>query len=144
MRDWVDAVYRMQMTGMRQLAVPGCLMLITVLALAEVKQKPWTYRASVFAHRPLLPSETFPVSRAIAVKNMMKNVVIYRQQAQHAAKQVRILWSSWDGSRRVTAWSLPSWIIHVDNKAKDTGIVGERNGTWRVYELGMVDIMWHI
>ncbi|XP_025105460.1 vascular non-inflammatory molecule 3-like isoform X2 [Pomacea canaliculata] len=78
---------RMQMTGMRQLAVPGCLMLITVLALAEVKQRPWTYRASVFAHRPLLPSETFPVSRTIAVKNMMKNVVIYRQQAQHAAKQ---------------------------------------------------------
>ncbi|PVD38302.1 hypothetical protein C0Q70_00914 [Pomacea canaliculata] len=75
------------MTGMRQLAVPGCLMLITVLALAEVKQRPWTYRASVFAHRPLLPSETFPVSRTIAVKNMMKNVVIYRQQAQHAAKQ---------------------------------------------------------
>ena len=46
-----------------------------------------TYRAAVYSHRPVFPGHGL-VDRSTAVRNVMKNVEIYKQQAILAAKQV--------------------------------------------------------
>ena len=48
-----------------------------------------TYKAAVYEHAVILPEDTiFPVPRKVALENMMKNLDIYRQQAEAAAKEV--------------------------------------------------------
>ena len=52
------------------------------------------FKAAVYEHAVILPSKTvLPVSRKNALENMMKNLNIYRQQTEEAAKQVWTLLS---------------------------------------------------
>ena len=54
-----------------------------------VKSSRRTFKAAVYEHAVILPQDLiFPVSRKIALDNMMKNLKIYQYQTKEAAKQV--------------------------------------------------------
>lgn len=53
-----------------------------------VKSSRRTFKAAVYEHAVILPKDLkFPVSRKVALENMMKNLKIYRYQTEEAAKQ---------------------------------------------------------
>ena len=54
-----------------------------------VKSSRRTFKAAVYEHAVILPQDLiFPVSRRIALDNMMKNLKIYQYQTKEATKQV--------------------------------------------------------
>ena len=65
--------------------------IFTVFLYVVVATESSTYRAAVYEHAVVLPSEReLPVNRSTALENMMKNVEVYMKQAVIAGQQVFI------------------------------------------------------
>lgn len=69
-------------------------MIFTVFLYVVVATESSTYRAAVYEHAVILPSEReLPLNRSTALENMMKNVEVYMKQAVIAGQQVFIYYS---------------------------------------------------
>ena len=69
-----------------------CVAVGTLLVLSVCSADAFitTFRAAVYEHAVVLPpSRETPVSRTVALENMMKNLEIYRLQAEIAGSRVR-------------------------------------------------------
>ena len=68
----------------------GTLLVLSLCSADAFITSGRTFRAAVYEHAVVLPpSRETPVSRTVALENMMKNLEIYRLQAQIAGSRVR-------------------------------------------------------
>ncbi|XP_076091711.1 pantetheinase-like [Mytilus galloprovincialis] len=66
----------------------GCIciyLFVFVFYLVDAKKS--TFKAAVYEHAVIIPTDKGPANRSTALKHMMKNIEIYKEQATKAGKQ---------------------------------------------------------
>lgn len=67
----------------------GCIctyLFVFVFYLVDAQKS--TFKAAVYEHAVIIPTDKGPANRSTALKHMMKNIEIYKEQATKAGKQV--------------------------------------------------------